>query len=370
MTHALRLLAGLAAAAALTAGGCAGGKTLRPGQLPRHFIAQKTENAQTLDLARLAVNTNSAERIVPGDVLEVAIAAGLGADDASVVSARVDAAGDAVLPEIGPVRVAGLELEDAESAISTQSVQRGLYRAPHVTVTMKQPKMFQVTVVGGVDEPGTVELRPGQSDLLHAIVAAGSLSENAGTKVEIRQNGLARPGGTQAPLVADASAGGGGLRLVGHQEAAALPAGLAGETVTVDLVSATRTGGGRYGLTDGAVVHVETKDPAKISIGGLVKKPATYDFPVGEDLRLLHAIQMAGDTPNIMADKVFVVREVDRGGRVERAVIQASIRKAKHTDSENLRLMPGDIVSVERTPSTVFLETLSMIGFNVGARIP
>ena len=358
--------------APLLAAGCAGPRTFSAQQLPRHFVATKTENVQTLDLSRLAVNTGNDELIAPGDVIEVSIAAGLNSGDATTIPSRVDDHGFATLPEIGPVRVDGLELDDAQQAIATQSIQKGLYRDPHVVVTMKQPKMFKVTVVGAVETPGPVELRPSQANLLSALVAAGSLAENAGSQIQIQQNGLATPGGTRAPLVAGTSTGGaaiGGHSLVGY-EVDATPAA-AGGTITVDLISATRDARINTALTDGAVVSVETVDPAKISIGGLVKNPAQFDFPVGEDLRLLQAIQMAGDTPNVMANKVYVIREVQRpGGPLERAVIETTIAKAKADDAENLRLMPGDVVSVERTPGTVLLETLRTIGFTVGARVP
>ena len=361
-----RAASALAVALAATVCGCAGPTTFAPRELPGHFMAAKTENVQTLDLSRLAVNTTSREIIAPGDVIEVSIAAGLGSGDATTVPARVEDDGSALLPEIGPVRVAGLEMEDAQHAISTQAIQRGLFTSPHVVVTMKEPKLHKVTVIGGVEEPGIYELRPSESNLLAALVAAGSLSEDAGTNVEIRQNGVATPGATRAPLVAGTP---GGHSLVGYEVPAdpASPSGM----VTVDLVSATKQARTDYQLTDGAVVSVETVDPAKISIGGLVKEPDVFDFPVGEDLRLLQAIQMAGDVPNVAANKVFVIREIERpDGRMERAVIETTIAKAKADDAENLRLMPGDVVSVERTPATVFLETLRSIGFNIGARVP
>jgi polysaccharide export outer membrane protein len=49
----------------------------------------------------------------------------------------------------------------------------------------------------------------------------------------------------------------------------------------------------------------------------------------------------------------------------EPAVIQISLRKAKRSGKSNVRLGPGDIVSVEQTPATVLLEALQLIRVGV-----
>jgi len=46
-------------------------------------------------------------------------------------------------------------------------------------------------------------------------------------------------------------------------------------------------------------------------------------------------------------------------------LIQVSYRKAKRSDDSNIRLGPGDVVSVEQTPGTVFMEALNIIRFGV-----
>lgn len=351
-----------------TGSGCFFNRTLKPSSLPRHFAAKPTQNAKTIDLSNLATNTTSDETIVPGDVLEVAIAAGLGVKDTVELSTRVDERGYAELPIVGQVHLAGLELDAAESAISTRSIQAGVYVSPHVTVTMKQPKMLRVTVAGAVKEPGTYELRPGSSDLLHALVVAGSLDDDAGVNVEIRQPGLARPGRTAAPLIAEREdSDSSDVSQVGY-EADATPVS-SSEPLKVNLASLERGSGDKYRLSDGAVVYVERRDPAPISIGGLVRKADRYEYPVGENLYLLDAISMAGGERSAVADKVFVIREVDRNGEKERGVIQVSLTKAKHDEVENILLMPGDVVTVEKTIGTVLLDTIQKVGFGVNAAV-
>ena len=88
----------------------------------KEFLAMPVHSAQTLDLTNLAGAPVSSERIHPGDVLDISIAAGLGADAVTEFPLRVSDDGYLPLPEIGPVFVAGLELSGAEHAIAAAAV--------------------------------------------------------------------------------------------------------------------------------------------------------------------------------------------------------------------------------------------------------
>ena len=104
---------------------------------------------------------------------------------------------------------------------------------------------------------------------------------------------------------------------------------------------------------------VEKRDPAPLQVTGLVNKPDTYDYPIGKPLTVLGEISKAGGLSNQLADKVFVIRPLANPG--DRALIEVSLRKAKRNPKSDLVLGPGDIVSVEQTAGTVFLEALQLI---------
>jgi len=350
--------------------------------MPSHLLASKRDNVQTLDLTRLARATNSSEVIDRGDVVEVSISAGLDEKDSITLPVRINDQGVADLPEIGEVPLAGLEMEAAEAAIVAACIDRQLYRRPTVTVTMKRQRMNRVMVVGAVKKPDVYELPRGRSDLLAAIVAAGGLEEDAGTQVEIRNP---RRGGGSRPVPV-ASVPGMGIDTVGHSnplappdatatslengtEATPVGIGESGlESIKIDLVSATKSGTGGYVVEDGGVVSIEKRDPEPLHVIGLVRKPDRYDFPIAEDVRVTDAIALAGGTTVTLADKVFVVRRVPQSS--ETAVIQVSLRQAKRNAAANLRLEPGDVVSVENTPATVLYEAFNIIRFNVSAGLP
>lgn len=355
-------LCGLLVIASVT--GCAS-VNYKAAELPTRFQAMRLTNSQTVDLTRFSTSTANSERISNGDVLEVSISAGLGKDDSITFPVRVADNGNASLPHIGSLSLTGLELEEAEAAVTTACIQKQLYRQPHVTVTMKRPKTNRVTVIGAVKEPGIYELRGSSSDILSAIVSAGGLDEDAGTIVEVRNPKGSAAGSQNRPdMIAGGNSSPNGIDLVNHE----VPIVTSGATsVKIDLASATAVTKKDVAVMDGGVVRVERRDPKPVHIGGLVKKPGRYEYPLAEDLRLLEAIDLAGGESNPVADKVYIIRPVK--GANQPILIQASISKAKSDPDENLRLGPGDKVSVEKTFSTVLIDTIRVIGFTVGGSV-
>jgi polysaccharide export outer membrane protein len=143
------------------------------------------------------------------------------------------------------------------------------------------------------------------------------------------------------------------------------------ETLTIDLAELDAAGRNNVSLKDGDVVRVETRDPTPISVIGLVKKPGQYDMPVGQPVHVLDAIAMAGERSNEWADKIYITRHVK--GENEPVVIQTSVAQAQHNNEHNIRLAPGDVVSVEKTPQTVLNDIFRSIirfSFVAGGRVP
>ena len=94
-----------------------------------------------------------------------------------------------------------------------------------------------------------------------------------------------------------------------------------------------------------------------------MKKPDRYEFPLGKNMRLTDAIALAGGTSNQLADKVFVIRR--REGK-EPMLSRRAFAKPSGTAPRPSLLEPGDTVSIEQTPPTVFLDAIKGIGVNLG----
>lgn len=350
--------------------GCASGpqgEMYTVDKLPTEMLAAKRGSAKTIDLSRLASAVGNSELIDKGDVLQVNIAAGLNERDVVPLTARVREDGQAEIPVVGPVPVAGLEMAAAEAAIAAACIERQLYRAPHVTVTMKHQRVNKVTVVGAVKEPGVYAIPRRSSDLLAALVAAGGLSDDAGIKVEIRNpRKSSLDGAPTLPPIASGGTGD-GVDSVGFTVPAD-PASSRMESIQVDLVTATKAGTGGYEVLDGGVVMVEKRDPEPVHVLGLVRSPNRYEFPIAQDLRLLDALALAGGVSNSVANKIYVIRRKPNSNQT--AIVSTTISDAKRNEANNIMLSPGDVISVEQTVSTVLIDALKVINFGVGASAP
>jgi polysaccharide export outer membrane protein len=327
-------------------------------------------------------------QITAGDLVEITIVSGNGEERVMPVPARVAHDGTVLVPLVGAVPVGGLEPIAAEQRIAATAVERGIYRQPCVTLTVTEPAVNRVTVLGAVARPGVVELPRGSSDLAGALAAAGGMARDAGTQVEILHRnsvsflaGQPRSSGTGDDSVRLASyvdptnpAGtpfGPPAPLALDGQPASLPIAMHGpqtSTTRIDLAQATGPLAPQAReLADRDVVMVLPQEKRVIHVSGLVKKPDQFEMASGQDVRLLDAIAMAGGTTSPLADKVFVIRQLP--SMPQPAVIKASIAGAKRNGNENLLLAAGDLVSVESTAPTMALDTVSKffrmaIGFN------
>ena len=349
--------------AATTLLGCARANLYQANQLPPELLAPRYATIQNVDLSRLARSVGNSQILYVGDEVEVTIATGLEDTTPPAWKGRVAEDGTINVPLVGPVQVAGLEVAQAEQAVRGESIRRGKYVTPNVTLAMTQRRTNKVAVLGAVEEPNTYELPASSSDLLAAIVQAGGLSEEAGTIIEIRHP----PGLVESP-VAD-SGNGFSTELAsmrGQRRLVRTPP----RTVQVDLTQTTNTDFTDYSLADGAAVMVMKRPKRFIHVMGLVHRPDQYEIPDEiPDPRLLDAIAMAGSQTLSVADKVHIIRQLP--DRPDPVVIEASIRAAKADSTSNIRLAAGDLVSVEETPTTLVLGTIKdFVRFGFSSAIP
>jgi protein involved in polysaccharide export with SLBB domain len=92
---------------------------------------------------------------------------------------RISADGDIRYPNYGPIRVAGLTMEQANQKIKSSLVK--IYPAistgkTNVIVTLGQIRTIRVTLVGELSKPGSYAL-PSLSTIMHAIHVAGGPSD-------------------------------------------------------------------------------------------------------------------------------------------------------------------------------------------------
>lgn len=131
-------------------------------------------------------NTTGAPAILigPGDLLTVTV---FETPELSA-SVRVNQDGDAVLPVLGAVHLAGLSTQEAGVAIEAAFRDRGLLLNPHVTVTETEFASQGASVLGEVRAPGVYPTL-GSRRLLDMIALAGGVATTAGRLVTIVHRG-------------------------------------------------------------------------------------------------------------------------------------------------------------------------------------
>jgi polysaccharide export outer membrane protein len=349
--------------ALISAGGCVT-TTYRASELPPEYIAKPIDRLNKADLSRLTSYSVRSNQIGIGDLLEIGVFSGYGANKIDPVKVNVAPDGTADVPLIGPVGLSGMTPDEASQAIEVAARQRDVFRTPHVFVRIEEQRKNRIYVSGAVNTQGVVEIPRGNSTLLSAILEAGGLTEDASPDVTIRRPALSQN-------IPDALRGN-PLRLAGSGNSVVLASydegpGEQAETIQVDLVSATQEGKGGYYLDDGDVVHVKKRPDRKIQVSGLVKSPGDFEMPPNEDLYLVNAVALAGGTSVQGADSVLVIRRVS--GAEEPITIKASIREALKNHG-NIRIQENDVVMVEETPVTMAFETLkTFFRFSVGSSL-
>jgi polysaccharide export outer membrane protein len=330
----------------------------RAQDLPTELRAPDLAAAHRIDLAAIARQSLNADVIYPGDVLEVTLATGVEEREPHTWPLRVSEQGGIEVPLVGPLEVAGLALTEAEQRIRQVSIDRQIYRQPHVSVLMKRRQMIQVRVVGAVETPGVHELPAAGSDLLAALVAAGGLSDKAGTEIEVRH--------PNANQTAADQTGPEGVMLASFVESAESPPRI----VRIDLADMDQDSSQLdLHVEDGSVVLVREKTKRSVSVIGLVQRPDNYELPADEPLRVLDALALAGGPTVSIADKVRVIRHTK--DQEDPVTVAVSIKRAKQIGKENLLLTAGDVVVVEETPTTFVVETIrGFIRFGFTSAIP
>lgn len=280
--------------------------------------------------------------LYPGDVVGITISTGLEKEKPTEWKQRIGDDGTVTIPLVGVVPISGLRLPDAEQIIRMEGVNRGKFVNPNVTVMVAARRSNSVTVVGEVTKPGTYQLPASNSTVLAAITAAEGLTKDADTILEL-----------QHPL----------------RNQSNTPGNQPPRSMRIDLQQINQMNPAVFQVTDGTTVMVMKRAKRYVHVMGLVRKPDQFEMPEDQELRLLEAIAMGGGRTLEIADKVRVIRTVPN--QPEPVVIEASVSEAKEDPTSNLRLAPGDVVSIEETPTTMVVGTLKdFVRFGFTSAIP
>lgn len=338
---------------ALVMSGCQSGLSYRAVDLPSELAAGPAFNSRQFDLSRLGNSGAAVDLIQPRDTLQVLVSSGNDEDQSKELELGVSEQGTVDIPYVGQVQVVGLTESQAADAVRNASVQRQVYMRPSVSVMFSKKHMHRVTVGGAVKNPGDYEIRASASTLANAVLAAGGLDEKASSEITIYRP--VASAGSRLPS--------GSIQPVGHQSSDSVSNGEAGgKVVQVSLLSPElpALASEQNLLPDGAVVTVQEQPARYVTVMGLTGNRIS-EMPYDREYRLLDALAQAGGprfSPWI-ANKLKVVRTHPVSG--EAVAIRVKLGEAQRNREANIPLAPGDVVSVEETPLTFTISTISAL---------
>jgi protein involved in polysaccharide export with SLBB domain len=119
-------------------------------------------------------------------------------------------------------------------------------------------------------------------------------------------------------------------------------------------------------LMEGDLIEVKRLNPSVFTVIGLAKSPGAFPYPPEVQYNLMEAIGFAGGI-DIIADPRFVsIYRQDAKGEVVTATVR--IDKKFMAKSYNVKIKPGDVISIDVTPRTkmnTLLHQMLRINFGV-----
>lgn len=216
---------------------------------------------------------------------------------------RVSNDGEAFLPLIGSIRLAGLKVEDAQALIRKRFIDGGYLRDPEVTLYLAEYATQGVSVVGEVKKPGIYPVF-GSHRLLDYIAMAEGLTPLGGMTATITP----RDRGSSARQV----------RLTRNAGEESNPEIFPGDTIAVEKVG---------------IVYVV----------GDVGRPGGFPLNHEERLTLLQALALAEGVNHTAAEKAAKLIRSSKAGRKE---IPINLKKVLAGKAPDPNLEDEDIVFI------------------------
>ena len=234
----------------------------------------------------------------PGDELRVAT---YGQEQAEY-QVFVQNDGSAIIPDVGPVSLQGLQFDEARRLIVQQIEERKI--GVSVTVTLGELRSIQIFVLGEVAQPGSFAVSP-FSSVLNALFVAGGITENG----SLRQVQLKREGKTVANL---------------------------------DLYQLLLQGdiSGDQRVQNGDVIFVTTVG-SQVAIKGEVKRPAIFEIKANETLA--DVVDFAsGFSGYAFANELRVRRTENGETRISRSLTAAELPGVMPRAGDEIEVLPVD----------------------------
>lgn len=320
---------GTALLAALALGACAADKRISIMELEDLERAAMQVPPTPVEHGALALAELQPYTVGPGDVLSIRMY-GLAEEryTPTTLELRVQDDGAILMPVVGPVRLAGLNLRQVEQALIAAHTP-GVVKDLSVYVQLIEPESTTVLVLGTVATPGLVRLKHNERNVVYALATAGGFGSTA-----------------TAGGFSSANSGRVHVRPIRPER----------EPVVYNLndVNDVRLALLAPPLESGDMVIVEPAESNAVYVTGLVNAPGAVPVPVNGSLSLVRTIAAAGGVRDFLdPPEATLWRRLPDGQQVRVKVELADVL-AGH--SPDFALRAGDVLDVPHTPETRFRE--------------
>ena len=278
------------------------GEKLSPGMEKKVEKArQRAFNSQIVSLAATQGSGENLYRLGPGDVVEVSV---FGVEALSDIKCRIGGDGYASLPLVGPVKLGGLTVREAQNAVA--KAYKTYINNPRVTLYVSEYHNYRVSVLGEVKNPSVYELK-GPRSLLGVIAQAGGVTDDADHTITV----VRTENGTRRSMI-----------------------------INLDQLITGKDPTGNIMVQANDVIYVPLA--GSYFVDGMVRRPGAYHLT--EPVTLSKAIAMAGGMV-VGADikKVAIYRTMEGGGKKPIIVNLEEIRAGKMSDPQ---IQEGDVILV------------------------
>lgn len=311
-----------------------------------------TPNVDVDTLLRAKTHTGH-YRVVPGDLLLLEIPALLRVISADIAKwfdpaagqnalepypYRVADDGTITLDMVGRVKVAGKTLTQIESLIVQTFYPKYVKQLPSVVCSVKDYQTQNVTIVGGVANPGIFELRSNETSLVAALMKSGGITQEGASVITIRHSEALDVN----LLPQDTSDDPNSNWVIGQDAALA-----ARQTTLVLPVRNLNIPFTDVPLYDGDVVEVSRLNPEVFTVLGLAMSPGAFPYPPNASYTLAQALAFAGGTDLGLDPRYVTIYRQDKDGQIVSAVF--GIDKRSMAMAARVKIKPGDVISVDQT---------------------
>jgi len=228
--------------------------------------------------------------------------------------------GNVTIPFAGIVRAEGKTTNELETELYTIYVKKLKLREPIVSVTIIRFRQLIAFINGFVLRPSGYPIRPGDTLLTLITQAGGIVKERA----DSRRARLKRKGWN--------------------------------EEVPIDLYALTELGdlSQNYEIQDGDVIEVPEMENNLVTVLGAVRIPGA--FPFRESMTVSDVIGLAGGELQYRSrfSKIRVIRRDLKRNEVKIINVDFVAYLTKNDFSQNVKLVPGDVLFVPTTNSPDF----------------